>query len=92
MYHVLVDIGMCLLNTRLIKPRYLADISVNIFNNIFLKVSLATFVVYVYTGNELTASKAFVALSLFNLLSFPVTMLPNIITSTIQVLEYANLM
>ncbi|KAJ7390689.1 Multidrug resistance-associated protein 1 [Desmophyllum pertusum] len=47
-------------------------------------VSLATFAIYVLTGNELTASKAFVAISLFNILRFPLVMLPNVIISLIQ--------
>ncbi|KAL9964349.1 hypothetical protein ACROYT_G027978 [Oculina patagonica] len=47
-------------------------------------VSLATFAIYVMTGNELTASKAFVAISLFNILRFPLVMLPNVIISLIQ--------
>ena len=37
------------------------------------------------TGNELTASKAFVAISLFNILRFPLVMLPGVIISLIQV-------
>jgi len=47
-------------------------------------VSIATFAIYVLTGNELTASKAFVAISLFNILRFPLVMLPNVIISLIQ--------
>ena len=39
------------------------------------------------TGNELTASKAFVAISLFNILRFPLVMLPNVIISLIQVIN-----
>ena len=42
-------------------------------------VSLTTFAVYVLVGNDLTAEKAFVALSLFNLLQFPVSMFPMVI-------------
>ncbi|XP_068732556.1 multidrug resistance-associated protein 1-like [Montipora capricornis] len=47
-------------------------------------VALATFTIYVLTGNELTANKAFVALSLFNILRYPITFLPNVIISMIQ--------
>ncbi|KAL9964351.1 hypothetical protein ACROYT_G027981 [Oculina patagonica] len=47
-------------------------------------VSLATFAIYVLIGNELTASKAFVAISLFNILRFPLVALPNVIISLIQ--------
>ena len=52
------------------------------------QVSLATFAIYVMTGNELTASKAFVAISLFNILRFPLVMFPNVIISLIQVCSY----
>ncbi|XP_048588131.1 multidrug resistance-associated protein 1 [Nematostella vectensis] len=47
-------------------------------------VSLSTFAVYVLSGNELTAQKAFVAISLFNILRFPLIMFPNIIIQFIQ--------
>ncbi|XP_066291267.1 multidrug resistance-associated protein 1-like isoform X3 [Branchiostoma lanceolatum] len=49
-------------------------------------VSLTTFAVYVLVDerNILDAEKAFVALSLFNILRFPLNMLPNLITSMVQ--------
>lgn len=48
-------------------------------------VSLATFFTYtVVQGNNLTPEKAFVALSLFNLLRFPLVMLPMLITAVVQ--------
>ncbi|XP_048588406.1 multidrug resistance-associated protein 1 [Nematostella vectensis] len=47
-------------------------------------VSLATFTVYVLTGNELTATKAFVAISLFNILRFPLAVFPRNIVNLIQ--------
>lgn len=49
-------------------------------------VSLFTFVVYILSDekNILDAEKAFVALSLFNILRFPMIMLPNMISSVIQ--------
>ena len=50
-----------------------------------LQVSLATFAVYVLLGNELTAGKAFVAISLFNILRFPLTVLPRVVMNFIQV-------
>jgi len=34
---------------------------------------------------RLTASKAFVALSLFNILRFPLTMVPNVVSQMVQV-------
>ncbi|XP_065898603.1 multidrug resistance-associated protein 1-like isoform X2 [Dysidea avara] len=48
-------------------------------------VSLATFGIFVLTSDEsLTAERAFVALSLFNILRFPMSMLPRLISSIIQ--------
>ena len=50
-----------------------------------LQVSFATFGVYVLTGNELTAAKAFVAMSLFNIIRLPFTLLPQCVFSFVQV-------
>ena len=47
-------------------------------------VSLVTFVCYTTTGHDLTPEKAFVSLSLFNLLRFPLAMLPYMITSLVE--------
>ena len=47
-------------------------------------VSCATFVLYVFLGNELTAEKAFVAISLFNIMRFPLFILPTIISNIVQ--------
>ncbi|XP_076820993.1 multidrug resistance-associated protein 1-like isoform X2 [Clavelina lepadiformis] len=49
-------------------------------------VSCTTFAVYVLSDekNVLDAQKAFVSLSLFNLLRFPLTMLPMVVTSLVQ--------
>ncbi|KAK2566746.1 Multidrug resistance-associated protein 1 [Acropora cervicornis] len=49
-----------------------------------LLVSLSTFSVYVLLGNELTAGKAFVAISLFNILRLPLTLLPRVVVNFIQ--------
>lgn len=51
------------------------------------QVALTTFSVYVSVGEEnvLDAEKAFVSLSLFNLLKFPLNMLPQVISSLAQV-------
>lgn len=48
---------------------------------------MTTFAVYVLSDekNVLDAQKAFVSLSLFNLLRFPLAMLPMIVTSIVQV-------
>ncbi|XP_060071681.1 multidrug resistance-associated protein 1-like [Ylistrum balloti] len=50
-------------------------------------VSLVTFAVYVLvdSNNVLDAEKAFVSLSLFNILRFPLSMLPQVISSIVQV-------
>lgn len=47
-------------------------------------VSLVTFAVYIFAGNDLTAEKAFVAISLFNILRFPLIMLPYLLSSLMQ--------
>ena len=51
----------------------------------FFQVSVVTFATYVLMGNTLTASKAFVALALFNILRFPLTALPWMLMNVIQV-------
>eukprot|EP01134_Creolimax_fragrantissima_P008215 CFRG8215T1 len=55
-----------------------------IWNTTPFMVSLVTFLCYVALGNQLSAEKAFVALSLLNLLQFPVVMFPNVINSIIE--------
>ena len=47
---------------------------------------MATFAVYVMSGNELTATKAFVAVALFNVLRFPMSVMPRVIINFVQVL------
>ncbi|XP_031568469.1 multidrug resistance-associated protein 1-like [Actinia tenebrosa] len=47
-------------------------------------VSLATFCVYTLSGNELTATKAFVAISLFNILRFPLSVFSRVVGNIIQ--------
>ena len=50
-----------------------------------LKVAFATFATFVATSDEpLTAERAFVALSLFNIVRFPLSMLPNLISNIVQ--------
>lgn len=50
-------------------------------------MALSTFAVYVLVdeGNVLDAQKAFVSLALFNILRFPLNMLPMVISSMVQV-------
>ena len=51
------------------------------------QVSLVTFATYVLVdeNNVLDASTAFVSLSLFNILRFPLSMLPMLISNMVQV-------
>ena len=53
--------------------------------NFFFKVAVTTFAIYIFTENQLTASKAFVALSLFNVMRFPMVMFPGVVVTCIQV-------
>ena len=52
-----------------------------------MQVSLTTFAVYTLSDSDniLDAEKAFVSLSLFNIMRFPLSMLPNVITNIVQV-------
>ena len=48
-------------------------------------VNVISFVFFVIVdGNELTATKAFTSIALFNILRFPMAMLPNVIVSVIE--------
>ena len=51
------------------------------------QVSLTTFAVYVLSSpdNVLDAEKAFVSLALFNIMRFPLNMLPMLMASLVQV-------
>ena len=51
----------------------------------FVKVTLATFAVYVLTGGVLDANKAFTSLSLLNILRFPMSVLPMMISYSVTV-------
>lgn len=57
------------------------------FSGWILQVALSTFTVYVLIdeNNVLDAQKAFVSLALFNILRFPLNMLPMVISSMVQV-------
>ena len=48
-------------------------------------MSVATFATYSITGHDLTPSKAFVGISLFNILSFPLAMLPMLVSFLVEV-------
>ncbi|KAK2865713.1 hypothetical protein Q7C36_001769 [Tachysurus vachellii] len=68
------------------KFAYLSSISIFIFSCAPALVSLATFAVFVSVSpdNILDAQKAFTSISLFNILRFPLAMLPMLISSIVQ--------
>uniref|UniRef100_A0A669EPS9 Canalicular multispecific organic anion transporter 1 n=1 Tax=Oreochromis niloticus TaxID=8128 RepID=A0A669EPS9_ORENI len=68
------------------KFAYLTSVSTFIFSSAPALVSLATFAVFVSVSkdNVLTAEKAFTSISLFNILRFPLAMLPMLIASIVQ--------
>lgn len=63
------------------------------FFDLIFQVALSTFTVYVLIdeNNVLDAQKAFVSLALFNILRFPLNMLPMVISSIVQVSMDINL-
>uniref|UniRef100_A0AAY4E645 ABC-type glutathione-S-conjugate transporter n=1 Tax=Denticeps clupeoides TaxID=299321 RepID=A0AAY4E645_9TELE len=68
------------------KFAYLSSVSTFIFSCAPALVSLASFAVYVSVSpdNVLDAQKAFTSISLFNILRFPLAMLPMLIASMVQ--------
>ncbi|XP_069548711.1 ATP-binding cassette sub-family C member 2 [Brachyistius frenatus] len=68
------------------KFAYLTSVSTFIFSCAPSLVSLATFAVFVAVSpnNVLTAEKAFTSISLFNILRFPLAMLPMLIAAMVQ--------
>ncbi|XP_038593401.1 canalicular multispecific organic anion transporter 1 [Micropterus salmoides] len=68
------------------KFAYLTSVSTFIFSCAPALVSLATFAVFVGVSpsNVLTAEKAFTSISLFNILRFPLAMLPMLIAAIVQ--------
>ncbi|XP_059804131.1 ATP-binding cassette sub-family C member 3 isoform X2 [Hypanus sabinus] len=68
------------------KAAYLNALSTFTWTTAPFFVALTSFAVYVYMdeNNVLDAQKAFVSLSLFNILRFPLNMLPQVISSIIQ--------
>lgn len=65
---------------------YLHSVSLFVFTCAPFLVSVATFAVYVAVdpSNVLNAEKAFTSISLFNILRFPLAMLPMLISSMVQ--------
>ncbi|XP_062859407.1 ATP-binding cassette sub-family C member 3 isoform X2 [Trichomycterus rosablanca] len=68
------------------KAAYLSALSIMAWTSAPFMVALTTFAVYVSVdkNNVLDAEKAFVSLSLFNILRFPLNMLPQVISSIMQ--------
>ncbi|XP_062330079.1 ATP-binding cassette sub-family C member 3 isoform X3 [Osmerus eperlanus] len=68
------------------KTAYLGSLSTMAWTSAPFLVALTTFAVYVTVdeNNILDAEKAFVSLSLFNILRFPLNMLPQVISSLVQ--------
>ncbi|XP_071392423.1 ATP-binding cassette sub-family C member 3 isoform X3 [Centroberyx affinis] len=68
------------------KTAYLGALSTMAWSSAPFLVALTTFAVYVTVdkNNVLDAGKAFVSLSLFNILRFPLNMLPQVISSIVQ--------
>ncbi|XP_041671462.1 ATP-binding cassette sub-family C member 3 isoform X2 [Cheilinus undulatus] len=68
------------------KTAYLGALSTMAWTSAPFLVALTTFAVYVTVdeNNILDAEKAFVSLSLFNILRFPLNMLPQVISSLVQ--------
>ena len=61
------------------------EISPAIMNFFFYEVALTTFAVYTLNGHELTASKAFVAWTLFSLIRLQLTAFPDCIVGLFRV-------
>lgn len=68
------------------KTAYLSALSIMAWTSAPFMVALTTFAVYVTVdeNNILDAQKAFVSLALFNILRFPLNMLPQVISSMVQ--------
>ncbi|XP_044034331.1 ATP-binding cassette sub-family C member 3 isoform X5 [Siniperca chuatsi] len=68
------------------KTAYLGALSTMAWTSAPFLVALTTFAVYVTVdeNNVLDAERAFVSLSLFNILRFPLNMLPQVISSIVQ--------
>lgn len=66
------------------KSAYLRAFTGFLWTGTPLLVSLATFVAFTLAGNQLTAEAAFTALALFNIIRFPINMLPSVISGIID--------
>ena len=64
---------------------YMHDFHCVVSPVLMLQVTLVTFVTYVTTGSVLDAGTAFSALSLLNILRFPIIMLPMMVSFLVMV-------
>ncbi|KAN0041553.1 hypothetical protein ACTFIV_004095 [Dictyostelium citrinum] len=64
--------------------KYIQGFSLLLWSMSPVFVSVSTFTVYIMTGNVLSATQAFPALSLFNVMQFPINMLPSVVSSIIE--------
>lgn len=66
------------------RAAYLNSVATFLWASAPFLVALATFALYSLLGNTLTAQKAFVALALFNILQFPLSILPQVIAALVE--------
>jgi len=64
--------------------KYIQGFSLLLWSMSPIFVSVTTFAVYILTNGVLTAAIAFPCLSLFNVMQFPINMLPNVVSSIIE--------
>ena len=63
---------------------FLEAVSTILFVGMPVLVNVATFAVFVLLGHELTATKAFTSLALFEVLQFPLTAFPRIVQAVLE--------
>jgi len=69
---------------KLLKYKVVSAISIMLWSAVPLLVALATFATYVFLGNDLDVASALTALALFDILRFPLFMLPQIINRMVE--------
>ncbi|OQR85424.1 ATP-binding Cassette (ABC) Superfamily [Achlya hypogyna] len=68
-----------------LRTYYIADsFSDLVYNGVPSLVIVSTFATYIYLGNSLDVGTALTSLALFNILRFPLFMLPNVINSLVE--------
>lgn len=69
---------------QLLRYMFFNSLTIMMYSATPLVVALATFASYVLSGNELEVASALTALALFDILRFPLTMLPNVINNIVE--------